>query len=356
MMKKINILLFVIFLGMVNLQAQQKEKEKKYAIRTIAFYNVENLFDTINDPKTFDDDRTPEGTDRWTSKVYNDHVQKIAKAIADIGRDVTKQPPDIVGLCEVENESVIVDLINTSHLRNHNYGIVHYDSPDSRGIDVALIYKKNVFTPIESRNYPLEIADEKGWRRNTRDQLVVQGLLDGEKIYLIVNHWPSRSGGEAASRPKREAAASLNKSLIDDILAKDPNAKIFSMGDFNDDPTNSSFKKILKTIGQKAQVKSNSDLFNPMEEMLKKGIGSLAYQDSWHLFDQIFFTGGLLNENKSTYRFWKAGVFNKSYLATPSGAYKGYPFRSMVNGNYTWGYSDHFPVYLFLIREVKTAK
>ena len=181
-MKLNHIVYFVIFLNMLNLQAQQKgkESEKKYAVRTIAFYNVENLFDTINDPHTFDDDRTPDGADRWTSKVYNDHVNKIAKVIADIGRDVTKLPPDIVGLCEVENESVIVDLINTSHLKKFNYGIIHYDSPDSRGIDVALIYRKEVFKPIESKNHFLELEGDKGWKRNTRDQLVVSGLLDGE--------------------------------------------------------------------------------------------------------------------------------------------------------------------------------
>ncbi|WP_172916795.1 endonuclease/exonuclease/phosphatase family protein [Capnocytophaga canis] len=347
-MKHKYFILWILVFWQLSFYAQ----EKKYMVRTIAFYNVENLFDTINDPRTFDDDRTPQGTDRWTSKVYNDHVQKIAKVIADIGSDVSKQAPDIVGLCEIENEDVIVDLINTDYLKKYNYGIVHYDSPDSRGVDVALIYKKGVFRPISTSKHVLKIFEPNGKRRYTRDQLLVSGMFDGEMMHFIVNHWPSRSGGEAASRPKREAAAALNKKIIDSLLAKDPKAKIFSMGDFNDDPTNASFKKILKTEGKKNKVKAGG-LYNPMEEMLKKGIGSLAYQDAWNLFDQIYFTQELLEEDKSTYRYWKAGVFNKPYLANPKGKFKGYPFRSMSNGNYTWGYSDHFPVYLYLIKEMK---
>lgn len=347
-MNRINYFLsaMLLFLSTVGIA-----QEKKYMVRTVAFYNVENLFDTINDPKTFDDDRTPGGADRWTSKVYKDHVQKIAKVISEIGGDVTQQAPDIVGLCEIENESVIVDLINTDYLKKYNYGIVHYDSPDARGIDVALIYKKGVFKPTNTSSHRLEIFESDGKRRHTRDQLLVSGLLDGEQIHFIVNHWPSRSGGEAASRPKREAAAALNKKIIDSLLKKDSRAKILSMGDFNDDPTNSSFKKVLQTEGKKNKVKKGG-LYNPMEEMLKKGVGSLAYQDAWNLFDQIFFTQELLEADKSTYRYWKAAVFNKSYLANSSGRYKGYPFRSMSNGNYTWGYSDHFPVYLYLIREM----
>ena len=327
-------------------------QEKKFGVRTVAFYNVENLFDTINDPHTFDDDRTPNGADRWTSKVYKDHVHKIAKVISEIGADVTHHAPDIVGLAEIENEAVIADLINTEYLKKYNYGIVHYNSPDARGVDVALIYKKSVFKPISSFPHPLHLIKEDGRPLYTRDQLLVSGELDGEMVHFIVNHWPSRLGGEAKSRPMREKAAALNKQIIDSLLKNDPNAKIMSMGDFNDDPINSGFKNVLKTKEKKADVKQG-ELFNPMEGMLKKGQGSLAYQDGWNLFDQIYFTYDLLKEDKSSYRFWKAGIFNPSYLVNPKGRYKGYPFRSMSNGNYTWGYSDHFPVYIYLIREIK---
>lgn len=344
-------LFFQVIMTSVLVIGTLSAQQKRYMPRTIAFYNVENLFDTINDPNTLDDDRTPQGADRWTSKVYNDHVQKIAKVISEIGREVTQQAPDIVGLAEIENQEVLVDLINTDFLKKYNYGIVHFDSPDRRGVDVGFLYKKDVFRPISTSKHELIIKDrETGKRIYTRDQLLVSGMLDGEMIHFIVNHWPSRRGGEAASRPNREAAAALNKKIIDSLLKKDPRAKIISMGDFNDDPISSSFKKILQTKRKKEKVKPG-ELYNPMENMLRKGMGSLAYQDGWNLFDQIFFTQELLKEDKSSYRFWKAGIFNPPYLTSTTGKYKGYPFRSMSYGNYTWGYSDHFPVYVYLIRE-----
>ena len=199
-------------------------------MRTIAFYNVENLFDTINDPNKFDDDRTPEGADRWTSKVYNDHVQKIAKVISEIGNDVTHHAPDVVGLAEIENEAVVQDLINTEYLKRYNYGIVHYDSPDARGVDVALIYKKGVFKPVSSFAHPLHLTKDDGKPLYTRDQLLVSGELDGEMIHFIVNHWPSRLGGEAKSRPSREKAAALNKQIIDSLLKKDPKRQSYCNG------------------------------------------------------------------------------------------------------------------------------
>jgi len=326
-------------------------QEKKFLVKTIAFYNVENLFDTINDPLKFDDDRTPRGKDRWTSAYYKDKVSKIARVIADLGADVTKTAPDIAGVCEIENEAVLVDVINDPLLKKHNYGIVHFESPDARGIDVALLYKKAVFTPTSFDSHKLMLWDEDGTRDYTRDQLLVTGMFEGEEMHFIVNHWPSRSGGEARSRYKREAAAALNKKLIDSLQQIDPRAKIISMGDFNDDATNSSFKKVLKTVGKKEKAIGTA-LFNPMEEMLKKGMGSLAYRDSWNLFDQIYFTAEFLNEDKTTYRYWKANIYNKPYLVTASGPYKGYPFRSYANGNYTGGYSDHFPVYIFLVKEI----
>ena len=271
-MKRIVFLMVSFILMTPYINAQEK---KKFAVRTVAFYNVENLFDTINDPHKFDDDRTPEGADRWTSKVYNDHVHKIAKVISEIGSDVTKHSPDIVGLAEIENEAVVRDLISTEYLRKYNYGIVHYESPDARGVDVALIYKKSVFKPTASFPHPLYLTKDDGKPLYTRDQLLVSGELDGEMIHFIVNHWPSRLGGEAKSRPSREKAAALNKKIIDSLLSKDPNAKVIAMGDFNDDPINSGFKNVLKTKDKKEDVKQG-ELFNPMEAMLKKRNGNVS--------------------------------------------------------------------------------
>ena len=327
------------------------QDEKQYKIRTIAFYNVENLFDTENDTLIFDDDRTPDGKDNWTLERYFKKVEKVSKVISEIGTDVTKTSPDIIGLCEVENLGVIEDLTNHKFLRDKNYGTIHFDSPDERGIDVALLYKRNSFLPTSFTSHRLLLIDTDGMRNYTRDQLVVGGLLDDEQIHFIVNHWPSRSGGEARSKPGRLEAAKLNKRIIDSIQNLDENAKIISMGDLNDGPRDDSLKKILKANGNNTSI-VDKELFNPMEKLSKRGVGSLAYRDKWNLFDQIFFTGNLLNSTIG-YRFWKVGVYNPRYLATKKGQYKGYPFRTYAGGSYVGGYSDHFPVYVYLIKSVE---
>ncbi len=326
------------------------QQSKSYTVRTIAFYNVENLFDTKNDSLIFDDDRTPNGKDRWTIERYHKKLKNISKTISKIGAGVTKTSPDIIGLCEVENNQVLQDLIHQPALLEKAYGIIHFDSPDERGIDVALLYKKAVFIPssFESRRLLLFNTDDE--RDYTRDLLVVGGMLDNEKIYLIINHWPSRSGGESRSKPNRIAAAKLNRRIMDSLIRLDADAKIISMGDLNDDPIDESLRKVLKTKGEQKKLEAG-ELFNPMEKLYKKGIGSLAYRDKWNLFDQILITSNLIDSQEDTYRFWKAGVFSPSYLITQKGTYKGYPFRTYAGGNYIGGYSDHFPVYIYLIKE-----
>lgn len=326
--------------------------QKQYKIRTIAFYNVENLFDTTNDSLLFDDDRTPEGRDRWTTERYTKKLDNISDVIAQIGSETTQSAPDLIGLCEVENYEVLADLIHHPNLILHDYGILHFDSPDERGIDVALLYKKSAFIPSSFKSHRLLLFNEQGERDYTRDQLVVGGFLDDEEWHIIVNHWPSRSGGEAKSKPFRLAAAQLNRRILDSIFSINPAAKIVSMGDFNDDPIDGSFKNVLKTVSNKRLLEEGV-LFNPMEVLHKKGFGSLAYRDSWNLFDQIIFTANFVNKNKKTYSFWKAGIYNPSFLITSRGPYKGYPFRTYAGGNYTGGYSDHFPVYVFFIKEVE---
>ena len=325
--------------------------KKEYKINTIAFYNLENLFDYENDSITFDDDRTPEGKDHWTKETYEAKLMNMAKVISEIGEDITSTSPALIGVSEIENRRVLEDLLNQETLVNKDYGIVHFDSPDRRGIDVALLYQKKLFTPTNYKAYELIIYDDqdRSKRIYTRDQLLVSGMLDGEKINVIVNHWPSRSGGEERSRPKRIKAAELNKHIIDSLFSEDPYAKIITMGDLNDDPVSPSIKDVLKTKGTRENMKLK-ELYNPMEDMYKKGMGTLAYRDAWNLFDQIIISAELTKKDYTSYRFYKAGIFNKNYLATPRGQYKGYPFRSFVNG-YTGGYSDHFPVYIYLIKE-----
>lgn len=324
------------------------QNDRQYKIRTVAFYNVENLFDTKNDTLIYDDDLTPDGKNNWTQERYDKKVEVISSVISEIGIEERKNTPDIIGICEVENRKVIEDLINHSNLQAQDYGIVHFDSPDERGIDVALLYKKSAFLPTSFASHRLLLIDDDGERNYTRDQLVVGGLLDNENIHFIINHWPSRSGGEARSRPNRIEAAKLNKRIIDSIQKLDVSAKILSMGDMNDGPMDNSLKKILKTKGKRTDLEPN-ELYNPMEKLHRKGVGSLAYRDKWNLFDQIFFTSNFLN-SEIGYRFWKAGVYNPPYLATRSGQYKGYPYRTYAGGSYAGGYSDHFPVYIYLIQ------
>lgn len=348
-MKK-TVLFLVVWLSVCSVP--QVLAQKLFKAHTVAFYNVENLFDTINDPKTYDDDRTPNGKDKWTQKIYRDKIAKTARVISDIGKEFTKNAPVVIGLAEIENGLVLEDLVNDPQLKPYNYGIIHFESPDERGIDVALLYQKKYFVPTSFSKQEIIMYhfDEPNRRDYTRDQLLVSGLLEGEAFYFIVNHWPSRSGGESRSRPNRIAAAKVNKRVIDSLQKIDPKAKIISMGDLNDDPTNASMKEVLKTKADKENI-SGLDLFNPMENLYKKGNGSLGYRDSWNLFDQIFMTAPLVGKDFSDFKFYRASVFNASYLIAKDGRYKGYPFRSFADGGYTGGYSDHFPTYIQIIKE-----
>ena len=351
---KVHLICFLLIFMWVNFGLAQEKKN--YRISTIAFYNVENLFDTENDPFTFDDDRTPEGKDVWNTEKYDDKLKNIARVISEIGIENAKNSPAVLGLCEIENLEVLEDLISQPQLLEQDYGIVHFDSPDRRGIDVALLYQKDIFIPLNSQSHRLLIyeLDQPSKRVFTRDQLVVSGLFEGETMHFIVNHWPSRSGGEARSSYKRERAAQLNRRIIDSLHQIDPYAKIITLGDFNDDPTNKSIKKVLNTHSDKEKT-NPKELFNPMEKMIKQGMGTLAYRDGWNLFDQIIISQTFLNNNYETYQFYKAGIFNPAYLITPTGQYRGYPFRSYDYGGYTGGYSDHFPVYVYLIKEEKAG-
>jgi endonuclease/exonuclease/phosphatase family metal-dependent hydrolase len=353
-MKKITLLFFAVcFLGILSIDAQEK---RKFKVHTIAFYNVENLFDPVDDPNKLDE-RSPimeMNFDR--ENIYKKKVNNMARVISEIGADVSRNTPAIIGLAEVENRQVIDDLANDEALIQKDYGIVHFDSPDARGIDVALMYQKSLFVPVDVSKHELKIYDDNSRKRiYTRDQLLVSGKLEGELIHVIVNHWPSRRGGEARSRPKRVAAAKLNKRIIDSLQAINPYAKIFTMGDLNDDPTNDSVKKVLKAKKDKEDVELKG-IYNPMEAFFKKGLGSNAYRDAWSLFDQIMVTKPLLEKDYSSFRFYKAGIFNAHYLTNKKGRYKGYPLRSFADGSFTNGFSDHFPVYVHIIKEVPNKK
>ncbi len=355
-MKKFGFLLIALILlsSCSPRYAQSTKTSKTYKINTVAFYNLENLFDTINDPDK-NDEASPimELPKAKRSAVYWKKMDNMAKVLSQIGAKTAKNSPAIIGVAEVENSRVLKDLVSNRQLKAKDYGFIHYESPDERGIDVALLYQKKLFHPISSSSHEVITMRQDTHKRDyTRDVLLVTGTLDGDTISVLVNHWPSRYGGEKRSRPAREKAAAVNKHLVDSILAVRPYAKVLIMGDLNDDPFNTSVKQVLGAKAEPEQVGAKG-LYNPMENMLvKQGLGTLGYRDHWDLFDQIIMTKALLSKDYSSYRFYKAGIFNPSYLVTPSGRYKGYPFRSYSNGHFTNGYADHFPVYVYLIKEV----
>ncbi len=340
------LLSLVAFLFLVQVTAQEK---KKYQIAIVAFYNLENLYDTLNDPNTNDEEFTPDGLNKWTGERYNLKLNNMASTISKIGESTVKGGPAFIGVSEIENVTVLNDLVNTEPLKSLNYGVVHYDSPDKRGVDVGFLYQKNRFKVIDSKSFPLITEDTAFY---TRDQLLVHGFLDNEEMYILVNHWPSRRGGEKRSAPKREAAAKLCRHIADSLMAINPEVKMFIMGDLNDDPTDASLIKHLKAKIKIEDV-SKSDLYNPMYKLFKSGVGSLAYQDSWNLFDQIIVTSALTGKDFKSYKLFGARVFNEDFLQQKTGAYAGYPFRTYVAGQFTGGYSDHFPTYLILARDTK---
>ena len=305
---------------------------------TIAFYNLENLFDTKDDPNTLDDDFTPKGKKNWNNYRYKNKIRKLGNVIAQLGVKRSYHTPAIVGVVEVENQQVLNDLVNSKSLKKHNYGTVHYDSPDERGIDVALLYKKELFEVLHSETYPLFLENEKGDRDYTRDVLLVKGKLNGELIHILVNHWPSRRSGEDISEEKRIKAAELNSFIVKKITTENQHAKIIIMGDFNDDPENISVKKHLV----------NDTFYNPMERLINTGKGTLNYKKTWHLFDQIIFSKNFFNIEKEKHTFKYAEVFDKHFLKEWKGKYKGNPFRTYIGKWYQGGFSDHFPVYVYL--------
>lgn len=333
------LILLISAIFITHLSAQEKAK-----VACIAFYNIENLFDTIDSPNTNDVEFLPTGTNKWTSKRYQKKLENMAFVINQIGDEVIKGGPTLLGVSEIENKDVLVDLINTPPLKGMGYDIVHYDSPDKRGVDVGLLYKKGAFKVINSTSNRLTMPGRDDWF--SRDQLVVTGELDGELIHVIVNHWPSRGAGPEY----RAAAGALSRALADSLQAIHKDAKIFIMGDLNDDPTDPSVYKVLGAKGKESEVKENC-LFNPMWKLHMNGIGSLAYRDSWNLFDQIIISKPLLGNKGSGWKFHQAKVFNRRFLLQEDGPYRGYPFRTFAGGAYAGGYSDHFPVYLFLIKK-----
>jgi hypothetical protein len=245
---------------------------------------------------------------------------------------------------------VLEDLISQPKLKGANYRICHYDSPDARGVDCAFLYRADVFKLKGSDNIKLVVEELPDFR--TRDLVVMWGTIEGEPFYFLVSHWPSRLGGKEASQFKRDACAKQIKEIKDSLLAQNPATKVIVMGDFNDDATDASISKVM---GAKGKVKElvAGDFFNPYNQMLRSGLGTLAYQDVWNLFDHICVTENLVNAKEGELSIIKGkkfygNIFSRPYMLQQEGQYKGYPLRTFVTNNFQNGFSDHFPVYIYI--------
>lgn len=345
--------LFFLFIISASLLAQDNRQQYKMAI--IGFYNLENFYDTLDNPKVNDEEFTPSGPKNYNGTIYWDKVGKLATVISQIGADLNPDGPAILGVAEIENDTVLKDLIQHKLLEKRKYRIVHYDSRDIRGVDVGLLYNPKYFTVDASDKLFVQLPGGSKDAYFTRDILWVKGKLDGETIHLYVNHWPSRSGGEERSAPAREAAAQVCRNHMDSVLRNEPDAKFVVLGDLNDDPTNHSIAGIINAKGKIRDVKPGG-MFNPWMELFKKGIGTLAYQDAWGLFDQILISYPWLSKEQSGFFFYQQHIFNKDYLVENIGRYKGYPMRTWDGNRYRGGYSDHFPTYIVLLKKLNPGK
>ena len=336
--------LVIFSLCCLSLQGQ----ERKYPV---VFYNVENLFDTLKTPNVYDEEFTPDGVNKWNSAKYWKKISNLEQVFYGIA-SAAKSYPTIIGVAEIENRNVLEDVVAAKSLQKANYQIVHYDSPDARGVDVALFYRPDQFKYIGSK--PIRTVVEGLPDFKTRDILMVWGTIEDELFHIFVCHWPSRRGGQFESEARRVGAAQTVRNAVDSVTKINPSTKIIIMGDLNDDPID---KSINITLGAKGKAKevTESDLFNPFYELFKSGYGTLAYQDAWNLFDNIIVNENLLNSRTGKIKLYKSDsykymgyIFDKPFLRQQSGQFKNYPFRTYVGTSFQGGYSDHFPVFIYL--------
>ena len=341
--------LFFLALGLNALSAQ----ESGYKISAIGFYNLENLFDTVKSPNTNDEEFLPNSRLKWNTEKYVSKQRNMAKVISQLATEKTPDGIAILGVAEIENRKVLEDLVAEPELQARKYQIVHYESPDPRGIDCAFLYNPKYFRLAGSRSVNVPMIDPvSGDRRTSRDIVYMAGEFDGEMIHLMVGHWPSRRGGEKNTEWARIACARKCRELSDSICAVQPGAKIFIMGDLNDDPTSKSLTEGLKARKSTKELVNDCDLYNPMHAMYKDGNGTLAYRDAWSLFDQIIISKPLVNKEAGGWQMHRSVVFRQPWLLQAGGAFAGYPFRTFVGDAFINGYSDHLPVYLFLLKKM----
>lgn len=341
---------FVLCICMAVAAMTVHSQSGKYQACIVAFYNLENFYDTVNNPAVNDDDFTPSGVKHYSGWIYRDKVTRLATVISMIGTDYIMSGPALLGVAEIENDTVLTDLINHPLLKHRHYQLIHFDSKDARGIDVALIYSPKLFFPERAEKLFVKMPGNRSAAFFTRDILYVKGQLAGEKVHIYVNHWPSRRGGEERSSAAREAAAAVCRRHADAVLAADNNAKIIIMGDLNDDPDSYSVTGILRAKPNRSAL-NPGELYNPWAILYEKGIGTLANRDSWGLFDQILLSAAWLDSTRNGLFFYRQQIFSRDFMREQDGQYRGYPMRTWDGNTYRGGYSDHFPTYLVFIKK-----
>lgn len=330
--KNLILALFVVW-SLNSCSSVKQSLRKEY---TVVSYNVENLFDTVDDPAVPDEEFLPESEKKWDNERYQKKLNDIAKVISEIN---AKELPEIIGLVEVENQTVLLDLINTGTLKNQDYAIVHEESPDYRGIDVALIYRRDAFTEIRHEAISVTFPDDPEFK--TRDILHVTGKIRNKVIHVFVNHWPSRIGGEEKTEPKRVLAAGILKKQVDQLLIADPEARIIIMGDMNDEPANMSLEQTLGT----SAPDSGAKLVNLMMPDKFAGLGTYFYNGNWNMLDNLIISDGLIRGKNISIENNKGFIFSSDWMIFTNKTGDKTPNRTYVGKKYVAGVSDHFPVY-----------
>lgn len=354
-MRKIVISFSVIIFAAILMSSRRMGEGAPQGKRTIyagvAFYNQENLFDTINDPLKNDEDFTPGGSFHWDAMKYEHKLANMSKVLSLLCTDRVKGGAAFIGLAEVENEKVLQDLCEQPSLKDKGMKYIHFEGDDARGIDVAALYNPKMFHLKKSEliSVTKEYKEFSGGHI-TRGILHVEGNMLGENYHFLVNHWPSRG----AASPSREFMGRKVREVVNSIYASEPKAKIVIMGDLNDDPNNKSVTEALGAINNVKKVREGSqDLYNPWAEVLyKEGKGTLLYDGMWNLFDQIIISANMLGKDRSDFKFFKQEIFRPEWLTTKSGKYVGSPLRTTSSGVWQDGYSDHFPTQIYLVKEM----
>ena len=339
---KINSFSFFLLFLLVSFHSFSQKSPAKFSVM---FYNTENLFDPNDADLPGDDEFTPAGDRHWTYKRLDAKLLHISKVILSASG---WQPPGLVGLCEIENRNVLERLTKQTPLASIPYQIIHKESPDHRGIDVAMLYNTEQFYPLEYKYYPLKLPNDSVLA--TREILYVSGIVMGtDTLHLFFNHWPSRYSGLLETRPIRDVAARLLKQKVDELFKKYRSPKIIIMGDFNDQPSDESITKYLVAKTPDNAVKPK-ELYNLSFQWMKNDIGTLKYQSQWSVFDQIIVSGALLKKGQGLYtQPDDAQIVNKPFLLEKDTRYGGVqPFRTYIGFRYQGGFSDHLPVLIQL--------